>query len=148
MLLKGQNRAFIIPGSPGEGPLRACRHPIDGVGVRVGLGGSWDGLAFPQDVRLSSTWYCSFCLLPARQASETCAISSENTTLFTLGGISGQFSMQRKIGVASLVVQWLRCCASKAGRVGLIPGRGTKIPYAAQHSQPLSKTNKQTGRGV
>ena len=42
--------------------------------------------------------------------------------------------------------EWLRCCASKAGRVGLIPGRGTKIPYAAQHSQPLSQTNKQTGR--
>ena len=147
VLLKGQNRAFIIPGSPGEGPLRACRDPVDGVGVGVGLGGSWHGLAFPQDVRPSSTWHCYFCLLPALQASESCVISSQNTTLFTPGGISGQFSTQSKTGVTCLVVQWLRCCAYKAGRVGLIPGWGTKIPYATQYSQPFSKTNKQTGRG-
>ena len=35
----------------------------------------------------------------------------------------------------SLVVQWLRICASTAGDVGLIPGWGTKIPHAIGHSQ-------------
>ena len=35
----------------------------------------------------------------------------------------------------SLVVQWLRLCASTAGDVGLIPGWGTKIPHAIGHSQ-------------
>ena len=30
----------------------------------------------------------------------------------------------------SLVVQWLRLCASGAGGMGLIPGWGTKIPHA------------------
>ena len=31
----------------------------------------------------------------------------------------------------SLAVQWLRLGASTAGGVGLIPGRGTKIPHVA-----------------
>ena len=84
----------------------------------------------------------SFCLLPALRASESCVISLQNTTLFIPGGISGQFSTQRKTVVTSLMVQWLKHCASKAGRVGLIPGWGTKIPHATQYSQPLSKTNK------
>ena len=35
----------------------------------------------------------------------------------------------------SLAVQWLRLCASTAGGMGLIPGQGTKILHAAQHSQ-------------
>ena len=35
----------------------------------------------------------------------------------------------------SLAVQRLRLCASSAGGVGLIPGWGTKIPYAAQHQK-------------
>ena len=30
----------------------------------------------------------------------------------------------------SLMVQWLRLCASNAGVAGSISGRGTKIPYA------------------
>ena len=30
----------------------------------------------------------------------------------------------------SLVVQWLRLCASNAKDEGLIPGQGTKIPHA------------------
>ena len=30
----------------------------------------------------------------------------------------------------SLVVQWLRLCSASAGGVGLVPGRGTKIPHA------------------
>ena len=32
--------------------------------------------------------------------------------------------------VISLVVQWLRLCASNAGDEGLMPGQGTKIPHA------------------
>ena len=39
----------------------------------------------------------------------------------------------------SLVVQWLRLCASMAGGTGLIPGWGTKIPHAAWHSQKKKK---------
>ena len=39
----------------------------------------------------------------------------------------------------SLVVQWLRLCASNAGGTGLIPGRGTKIPYVMWHSQKIKK---------
>ena len=31
--------------------------------------------------------------------------------------------------------KWLRFSASTAERMGLIPGRGTKIPYATQHGQ-------------
>ena len=31
----------------------------------------------------------------------------------------------------SLVVQWLRLCASAAGGMGSIPGRGTKVQNAA-----------------
>ena len=34
----------------------------------------------------------------------------------------------------SLVVQWLRPWVSNAAGEGLIPGRETKIPPAAQHS--------------
>ena len=41
----------------------------------------------------------------------------------------------------SLVVQWLRLHASTAGAMGLIPGQGTKIPHAAEHSQKI-KLNK------
>ena len=33
-------------------------------------------------------------------------------------------------GGTSLVVQWLGLRASTAGGMGLIPGQGTKIPYA------------------
>ena len=35
----------------------------------------------------------------------------------------------------SLVVQWLRLCAPNAGATGLIPGRESKVPHAAQRSQ-------------
>ena len=42
----------------------------------------------------------------------------------------------------SLAVQRLRLCASNAGDAGLTPGRGTKIPHAAQHSQKVKKKKK------
>ena len=41
----------------------------------------------------------------------------------------------------SLAVQWLRLCTSNSGGTGLIRGQGTKIPYAAQHSQRIKKQN-------
>ena len=44
-----------------------------------------------------------------------------------------------KLGT-SLVVQWLRLCASIVGDTGSIPGQGTKIPHAAQCGQ--KKLNK------
>ena len=39
----------------------------------------------------------------------------------------------------SLVVQWLRLCASTAGDAGSIPGQGTKIPHAGRHCQIKNK---------
>ena len=39
----------------------------------------------------------------------------------------------------SLVVQWLILCFSNAGGTGSIPGWGTKIPHAMQHSQKKKK---------
>ena len=35
----------------------------------------------------------------------------------------------------SLVVQWLRLCASTAGGTGSVPAWGTKIPHAVQYGQ-------------
>ena len=46
----------------------------------------------------------------------------------------------------SLVVQWLRLHASNAGGVGLIPGRGTKIPHATQCSEMESKVQMSLNR--
>ena len=40
----------------------------------------------------------------------------------------------------SLAIQWLRLCASTAGGTGLIPGQGTKIPYATQYGKKKKKT--------
>ena len=37
----------------------------------------------------------------------------------------------------SLVVQWLRLCASPPGGAGLIPGQGTKVPHATV--RPINK---------
>ena len=46
------------------------------------------------------------------------------------------FGVEETVGGTSLVVQWLRLHASKAGvGVGSIPGGGTKIPYAMQCGQ-------------
>ena len=42
----------------------------------------------------------------------------------------------------SLVVQWLRLCASIAGGMGLIPGWGNKIPHAAQNKNLKKKKLK------
>ena len=45
----------------------------------------------------------------------------------------------KKITGTSLAVQWLGLWASTAGDMGLIPGRGTKIPHAAWHGQKKKK---------
>ena len=42
----------------------------------------------------------------------------------------------------SLTVLWLRLPASNAGDLGLIPGQGTKIPHAVQHSQEKKKEER------
>ena len=39
--------------------------------------------------------------------------------------------IKNKVDGTSLVVQWLRLHAPNAGGLGLIPGRGTKIPHTA-----------------
>ena len=44
----------------------------------------------------------------------------------------------------SLVVQWLRLCASNAGDMGSIPGQGTKIPHACRARKKKKKTNQKT----
>ena len=46
----------------------------------------------------------------------------------------------------SLVVQWLRLCASTAGGMGSISGKGTKILHVctARPKKEKQKTNKQT----
>ena len=50
------------------------------------------------------------------------------------------FSNSLKQGSAnSLAGQWLGLCALTGKGLGLIPGRGTKIPQAARHSQILKK---------
>ena len=46
---------------------------------------------------------------------------------------------QKMIWGTSLAVQCLRLCASTAGGVGWIPGRGTKILRAGQHNQKKKK---------
>ena len=39
------------------------------------------------------------------------------------------------VGTSSLMVLWLRLCASSAGGTGSIPGPGNKIPHAAWQGQ-------------
>ena len=48
---------------------------------------------------------------------------------------------KRLFAGTSLEVQWLKLHASNAGDTGLIPGWGTKIPYAMQRGQKENKTN-------
>ena len=45
-------------------------------------------------------------------------------------------------GRTSLVVQWLRLCASNARGTGSIPGQGTKILHAVQGSQRGGKNSE------
>ena len=52
---------------------------------------------------------------------------------------TAQIPIQEGLAGTSLVVQWLRLCASNAGVVGLIPGQGTKIPDAALCGQKKKK---------
>ena len=47
----------------------------------------------------------------------------------------------------SLVVQWLRLCASNAGYAGSIPGRGIKMPQAVLCGQKIKKKKKKRERG-
>ena len=47
---------------------------------------------------------------------------------------------------ASLVVQWLQLRAPSTGDSGLIPGEGTEIPHALQHSQTEKKRERERER--
>ena len=52
----------------------------------------------------------------------------------------GQKSIShREFSMLSVGLPWLRCCTSSAGGVGLIPGQGIKIPYAARWGQKQNK---------
>ena len=62
------------------------------------------------------------------------------TVLVTLSNSSGSstpkiLKTQNCLIGTSLAVQRLRLCTSNAGGTDSIPGRGTKIPHAARHSQ-------------
>ena len=48
----------------------------------------------------------------------------------------------------SLAAQWLRLCPSNAGDAGLIPGRGTKIPHAAEELSPRATTTEPVCSGA
>ena len=50
-----------------------------------------------------------------------------------------EFQFQNELIGNSLAVQWLGLLASTAGGLGLIPGRGTKIPQAARCGQKKKK---------
>ena len=52
------------------------------------------------------------------------------------------FNTKKKKKRASLVAQWLRLHTSTAGGAGSIPGRGTKISHAVQHSQKILKKKR------
>ena len=52
----------------------------------------------------------------------------------------GFFSKECFLGT-SLVVQWLGLCDPNAGAMGSIPGQGTEIPHATQHSQCNDNSN-------
>ena len=51
-------------------------------------------------------------------------------------GMNGQ-EKYGQIVSTSLVAQWLRLQVSIAGGLGLIPGRGSKIPHAVWHSKEM-----------
>ena len=57
-----------------------------------------------------------------------------DVSLYTL---MQEFKKKKKLNCfsgTSLAVHWLRLCAPNAGGVGSVPGGGTKIPDAANHS--------------
>ena len=57
---------------------------------------------------------------------------AEEFRLLSCWGWGGAVRMRYHDVRISLVVQWLRLWTSTAGHMGLILGRGTKIPYALQ----------------
>ena len=61
----------------------------------------------------------------------------KETHCFYFQGAQRKFRDAQNIGT-SLVVQWLTPCSQCS--MGLIPGRGTKIPHA---TRPKTKPNKQ-----
>ena len=52
-------------------------------------------------------------------------------------GILLPLLLQESVLWTSLVVQWLKSCASNVGDVGLIPSLGTKIPHTMQRQDQI-----------
>ena len=51
--------------------------------------------------------------------------------------------LKKNVRENSLAVQWLRLFAFTAEHPGSIPGRGTKIPHATQHSQKKKERERE-----
>ena len=49
------------------------------------------------------------------------------------------YTIKKSLEGNSLVVQWIRLCASTAEDWGWIPGWGTRIPHAAWHGREKKK---------
>ena len=93
---------------------------------------------FPNESLLSIRWpeYWSFSISPSNEYS---GLISFRIDWFDL--LAAQGTLKSLLQGTSLMVQWLRLCASNAGGVGLIPGQGTMIPHAGRHKN-LKKKKK------
>ena len=117
---------------------------------------SWDveGLGFLISPRVAKTVSCfpGYWLIPGRaekggtrpphcwwpaRVGETLRASVALLALQTLqgGSFSFLFFFLSILLGTSLVGQWLRLCASKAGGAGSIPGQGTKISHTLLYHQ-------------
>ena len=87
---------------------------------------------FSNESVLSLRWpeYWSFSISPSNEYS---GLISFRIDWFDL--LAAQGTLKSFLQGNSLVVQWLRLCASNAGGVGLIPGQGTRIPHAGRHKK-------------
>ena len=52
------------------------------------------------------------------------------------------------VGGTSLVVRWLRLCASNAGGLGSIPGWETETLYVAGYDQKIKLIKQVVGEGL
>ena len=70
-----------------------------------------------------------------------------NFSFYSFQGRRGNRVRKAKDDGTSLVVQWLRLCASNAGGAGLMPSQGTNIPQALRCSprHPPKKRKKSKG---
>ena len=69
-----------------------------------------------------------------RMASQGSTLCREMASEKDSPGLMESVIQESDLGT-SLVVQWLRLCASNARGMGSTPRQGTKIPYALQQGQ-------------